>query len=146
MILKALDVYYVMALSKRDSKPFLKIEIILLGFAGCCFFQKLPPEGRTTPWNLCFSQKMPPEGRIHHETYLLFSNAYTKMSKSKLFTLLTPWNLSFISKKKHQNVKIEIVYTSDTMKFKYFSKILPEGQPKPWNLHSFFKNSRRRLN
>ena len=30
-----------------------------------------------------------------------------------------------------KNVKIEIVYTSDNMKFTYFSKNLPEGQPKP---------------
>ena len=42
MILKALNVYYILALSKHDLKPILKIEFILLGFAGCCFFQKLP--------------------------------------------------------------------------------------------------------
>ena len=70
-----------------------------------CFFQKLPPEGQTTPWNLCFFQKLPPEGRIHHETYLLFQNF-------------------------HQNVKIEIVYTSDTMK----------GPNTSWNLSFIFKN------
>ena len=71
MILKAHDAYNILALSKPDLKPFLKIEHFLLGFAGCCFFQKLPPEGR-----------------LNHETYV-----------SKLF--------------KNQNVKIEIVYTSD---------------------------------
>ena len=63
----------------------------------------------------------------------------TNISKSKLFTLLAPWNWSFISRKKHQHVKIEIVYTSDTMKFTYFSKFLPEGQPKPRNLCYFFQ-------
>ena len=53
MILKAHVAYYIPALSKHDIKPFLKIETFLLGFAGCCFFQKLPPEGQ-----------------LNHETYV----------------------------------------------------------------------------
>ena len=74
MILKALDAYKILALSKRDLKPFLKIKDFLLGFAGCCFFQKFPPEAQ-----------------LNHETYLSFSKTPPKC----------------------QNVKIEIVYTSD---------------------------------
>ena len=53
MISKAHVAYYIPALSKYDIKPFLKIKNFLLGFAGCCFFQKLPPEGR-----------------LNHETYV----------------------------------------------------------------------------
>ena len=56
---------------------------------------------------ILYFQKFPPEAQLNHETYLLFK------------------------RKDHQHVKIEIVYTSGTMKFTYFSKILPEGQPKP---------------
>ena len=52
MILEAESAYYIPALSKHDIKPFLKIETFLRGFAGCCFFQKLPPEGQ-----------------LYHETY-----------------------------------------------------------------------------
>ena len=55
MILEALIAYYMAALSKRDLKPFLKFKTFLLGFAGCCFFQKLPPEGQ-----------------LNHETYDFF--------------------------------------------------------------------------
>ena len=88
MILKALNRYYVSEKSERDNKPCLIFKNVLLGFAGCCFFQKLPPEGRTTTWNLCFFQKLPPEGRINHETYVFFfknpSRGPTK-----------PWNLYF---------------------------------------------------
>ena len=71
MILEALVAYYMAALSKRDLKPFLKFKTFLLGFAGCCFLQKFPPEAK-----------------LNHETYL-FKNS-TNMSKSKLFTLLAP--------------------------------------------------------
>ena len=53
MILEAHVAYYIPALSKHDIKPFPKIKTFLLGFAGCCFFQKLPPEGR-----------------LNHETYV----------------------------------------------------------------------------
>ena len=53
MILEALIAYYMAALSKRDLKPFLKFKTFLLGFAGCCFFRKLPLEGR-----------------LNHETYV----------------------------------------------------------------------------
>ena len=53
MILEAHVAYYIPALSKHDIKPFLKIETFLRGFAGCCFFQKLPPEDR-----------------LNHETYV----------------------------------------------------------------------------
>ena len=52
MILEAESAYYIPALSKHDLKPFLKIKNVLLGFAGCCFFQKLPPEAQ-----------------LNHETY-----------------------------------------------------------------------------
>ena len=54
MILEALIAYYMAALSKRDLKPFLKFKTFLLGFAGCCFFQKFPPEAQ-----------------LNHETYVL---------------------------------------------------------------------------
>ena len=40
-------------------------------------------------------------------------------------------NIEIVYISDSKNVKIEIVYTSDNMKFTYFSKILPEGQPKP---------------
>ena len=53
MILKAHDAYYILALSKHDLKPVLKFKKILLGLAGCCFFQKLPPVGQ-----------------LNHETYV----------------------------------------------------------------------------
>ena len=53
MILEALVAYYTAALSKCDLKQFSKFKTFLLGFAGCCFFQKLPPEGR-----------------LNHETYV----------------------------------------------------------------------------
>ena len=56
MILEALVAYYMAALSKRGLEPFLKFKNFLLGFAGCVFFQKLPPEAR-----------------LNHETYPLFS-------------------------------------------------------------------------
>ena len=53
MILEALIAYYMAALSKHDLKPSSKFKTFLLGFAGCCFFQKLHPEGR-----------------LNHETYV----------------------------------------------------------------------------
>ena len=53
MILEAESAYYIPALSKHDIKPFLKIETFLLGFAGCCFLQKLLPEAQ-----------------LNHETYV----------------------------------------------------------------------------
>ena len=53
MILEALVAYYMAALSKHDLKPSSKFKTFLLGFAGCCFLQKLPPEGR-----------------LNHETYV----------------------------------------------------------------------------
>ena len=71
MIFEALVAYYMAALSKHDLKPFPKIKTFLLGFAGCCFFQKLPPEGR-----------------LNHETNVIVLTP--KILKSKLFTLLTP--------------------------------------------------------
>ena len=46
MILEALVPYYMAALSKHDLKPSSKFKTFLLGFAGCCFLQKLPREGR----------------------------------------------------------------------------------------------------
>ena len=52
MILEAESAYYIPALSKHDLKPFLKIKNFLLGFVGCCFFQKLPPDAQ-----------------LNHETY-----------------------------------------------------------------------------
>ena len=53
------------ALSKHDIKPFLKIKAFLLGFAGCCFLQKLPPEGR-----------------LNHETYVsLHTIKYNSLKK-----------------------------------------------------------------
>ena len=64
MILKAHVAYYMAALSKRDLKPFLKFKTFLLGFAGCCFFQKLPPEAQ-----------------LNHETYLLFKRKYQNIKK-----------------------------------------------------------------
>ena len=54
--MKALVAYYILALSKRDLKPILRIENALLGFAGCCFFQKLQ-------W----------ESQLNHETYVFVS-------------------------------------------------------------------------
>ena len=61
MILKADDAYYILALSKRDFKPFLKIKNVLLGFAGCCSLQKLPPEAQ-----------------LNHETYVLVHHLYSR--------------------------------------------------------------------
>ena len=76
MILKALDVYYILALSKRDFKPFLNIEKNLLGFAGCCFFQKLPPEAQLNHETYVFFFKHPPRRanyiRYHTRSYIRY--------------------------------------------------------------------------
>ena len=48
MILKADDAYYILALSKRDLKPLLKIIFFLLVLQFVVFFQKLPLEAQLT--------------------------------------------------------------------------------------------------
>ena len=53
MILKALNRDYVSEKSERDNKPFSIFKNFLPGFAGCSFFEKLPPEGQ-----------------LNHETYV----------------------------------------------------------------------------
>ena len=64
---------------------------------------------------MLYFQKFPPEAQLNHETYLLFNRKY------------------------HQHVNIEIVYTSGTMKFAYFSKIPAGGSTKPLTLYFFEK-------
>ena len=119
------------AIFENRKMPFLVLQVVVI-FKNCrrrpeqpheayVFFQKLPPEGRTTTWSLCFFQKLPPEGRIHHEAYLLFSKDSTKMSKSKLFTLLTPWN-SHIFQKFSPKGRIHHEF------YIFFQKFSPKGK------------------
>ena len=169
-ILEALVAYYIPALSKHDLKLFSKIKTFLLGFAGCCFFQKFPPEAQ-----------------LNHETYVFLFQKLpleAQLSTNPAGGSTKPRNLSYLQ----QNVKIEIVYTSDTMKlifhlkekntkmsnsklftfltpwnlhsfqkfspkgslnheiYIYFSKFAAGGPTKALKLHMFFKNSRQRLN
>ena len=115
------------------------------------FFSKIAPGGPNTSWSLSFIFKIfhqnvkigivyTSEGRINHETYLLFSKNSTKMSKSKLFTLLTPWNLQFFQKFSpkgsiHHETYIIFHKKKNLIKTLKISKILPEGQYTPWNLN-----------
>ena len=75
------------ALSKRDLKPFLKIKNFLLGFAGCCFFQKLPPEVQ-----------------LNHETYVFFLEKHERMiSKKAIYDIGT--EILFGSSVSHKPIK-----------------------------------------
>ena len=71
-----------------------------------------------------------------HETYVFFKNCPRRAEYIM--------KLIFYFQNLHQNVKIEIVYTSDTMKFTHFFKKSPGRARTPWNLHICFKNSPRR--
>ena len=74
MILKAHDAYYILALSKRDLKPFLKIEKCPLFFlvlqVVVFFIQKLPPEA-TESMNLMFPFKKEKRKNVSHKKQYL---------------------------------------------------------------------------
>ena len=120
MILEALNVYYDLAVSKRDLKPFLKTEKCSSWFCRLLFLSKIAPGGPNTPWNLCFVfrippegpnntmklmffSKNPPEGQLNHET------SVTNVSTSQLSTLLTPWNLHIFWKR--SPLRLSLVWT-----------------------------------
>ena len=98
MILEAESAYYMAALSKHDLKPSLKIKNFLLGFAGCCFFQKLPPEGR-----------------LNHETYVFGYTSDPEDIELEIVYTSDPENvkIEIVYTSDPKNIKIEIVYTSD---------------------------------
>ena len=56
MILEALVAYYILALSKRDLKPFLKIEKCSSWFCRLLLFSKIAPGGPNNPMKLIFSK------------------------------------------------------------------------------------------
>ena len=84
------------ALSKHDIKPFSKIETFLLGFAGCYFFQKLPPEAQ-----------------LNHETYAFFVKKNERMiSKKAIYDIGTEIRLKKSDSHKHiKDWEIENVKT-----------------------------------
>ena len=150
MISKALVAYYILALSKHDLKPFSKIEKCSSWFCRLLLFSKIAPGGPNNHMKLMFFSKIAPGGPNNPMKLMLFSKIAprraeyimklifyfqkksTKMSKFKLFTLLTPWNLHIFSKILPEGL--------DTpWNLHIFSKILPEGQPTPWNLYIYLK-------
>ena len=56
MISKALVAYYILALSKRDLKPFSKIEKCPSWFCRLLLFSKIAPGGPNNPMKLIFSK------------------------------------------------------------------------------------------
>ena len=73
MISKALVAYYILALSKRDLKPFLKIEKYSPWFCRLLFFSKIAPGGPNNPMKLMFFSKIAPGGPNNLMKLMFFS-------------------------------------------------------------------------
>ena len=73
MILEALVAYYILALSKRDLKPFLKIEKCSSWFRRLLFFSKIAPGGPNNHMKLMFFSKIAPGGP-NNPMKLMFSS------------------------------------------------------------------------
>ena len=144
MILKALNVYYIMALSKRDFKPCMKIEQSSSWFCIFLFF-KLPPKA-TESMNLMLSFLQKKERMIFNKTiydigtktlFGAWSSAYQKLrwkmlrhdsesSRRLLYSgIVKTWFKAILENKKQP---------SWFRRLFLFSKTAAGGQTKPWNL------------
>ena len=73
MISKALVAYYILALSNRDLKPFLKIEKCSSWFCRLLLFSKIAPGGPNNHMKLMFFSKIAPGGPNNHTKLMFFS-------------------------------------------------------------------------
>ena len=73
MILEALNVYYNLAVSKRDLKPFLKIEKCSSWFCRLLLFSKIAPGGPNNHMKLMLFSKIAPGGPNNPMKLMFFS-------------------------------------------------------------------------